>query len=245
MKQNKKRIRMFAGPNGSGKSTIKGSISSDLLGYYINPDEIEKEINDFGYFDLKKFDLEIIPSSAMQFFLDSNFLSITGLLDDVSKIKFFPSKIDFSRLKINSYFASVLADFLRHQMLLNGKSFSFETVMSSVDKVQFLSYAQSLGYRTYLYYVATNDPEINSDRVRQRVIFGGHDVPKDKIFSRYYRSLDLLSSAIKVTNRAYIFDNSSESSIWIAEITNASEIELKVSLLPEWFEKYVWNKFFK
>jgi predicted ABC-type ATPase len=38
------RLRMFAGPNGSGKSTIKSVIRPELLGIYINPDEIEKEI---------------------------------------------------------------------------------------------------------------------------------------------------------------------------------------------------------
>ena len=39
------RLRMFAGPNGSGKSTIKSVIRSELLGVYINPDEIEKDIH--------------------------------------------------------------------------------------------------------------------------------------------------------------------------------------------------------
>ena len=43
------RLRMFAGPNGSGKSTIKASISKHLLGFYLNPDEIEKDVNEKGY----------------------------------------------------------------------------------------------------------------------------------------------------------------------------------------------------
>ena len=37
-------MRMFAGPNGSGKSTLNGVINPTLLGIYINPDEIEKQI---------------------------------------------------------------------------------------------------------------------------------------------------------------------------------------------------------
>jgi predicted ABC-type ATPase len=36
------RLRMFAGPNGSGKSTFKSIIRPELLGIFINPDEIEK-----------------------------------------------------------------------------------------------------------------------------------------------------------------------------------------------------------
>ena len=38
------RLRMFTGPNGSGKSTIKTVISDSLLGHYLNPVEIEKEV---------------------------------------------------------------------------------------------------------------------------------------------------------------------------------------------------------
>ena len=41
-------LRMFAGPNGSGKSTIKtvvgSAVGADLLGVYINPDELEEEV---------------------------------------------------------------------------------------------------------------------------------------------------------------------------------------------------------
>ena len=44
------RLRMFAGPNGSGKSTIKAVVSPSLLGYYLNPDDIEKEVNNRDYF---------------------------------------------------------------------------------------------------------------------------------------------------------------------------------------------------
>ncbi len=43
---------MFAGPNGSGKSTLNSIISKELLGVYINPDEIEKEIVKFGFLDM-------------------------------------------------------------------------------------------------------------------------------------------------------------------------------------------------
>ena len=38
------RLRMFAGPNGSGKSTIKSLLPADLLGIYINPDEIQLQL---------------------------------------------------------------------------------------------------------------------------------------------------------------------------------------------------------
>lgn len=50
------RLRMFAGPNVSGKSTIKSIIRKELLGVYINPDEIEADIKQFDSLDFSKFD---------------------------------------------------------------------------------------------------------------------------------------------------------------------------------------------
>jgi predicted ABC-type ATPase len=69
---------------------------------------------------------------------------------------------------------------------------------------------QGAGYRTDLYYVATDEPAINVSRVENRVKLNGHDVPPDLVTKRYYRSLDLLMSAIRFTHRAYIFDNSTD-----------------------------------
>ena len=115
--------------------------------------------------------------------------------------------------------------------------------MSSPDKVEFLQKAQKVGYRTYLYYVATEDPLINVSRVNYRVAMGGHPVPEDKIIARYHRSLDLLAQAVQSTDRAYIFDNSGREHLWIAEITNGKELEMKTSQMPAWFKKALWDKF--
>ena len=116
--------------------------------------------------------------------------------------------------------------------------------MSHESKVQFLQEAQQQGFRTYLYFVATKNPQINISRVQYRVKTGGHDVPQDKIIDRYYRSLDLLIDAISFSHRAYIFDNSTEDdSDFLAEITNGIELEIKVDTVPLWFKQYVLDKF--
>ena len=109
--------------------------------------------------------------------------------------------------------------------------------------MEFLRKAQALGYRTYLYYVSTIDPIINENRVRIRVNAGGHNVPKDKIYSRYYRSLNNLSEAIKFTNRAYIFDNSNEENNLIAEIIDAFNVKIVTESIPKWFDQFVLDKF--
>ncbi|MDV9033630.1 hypothetical protein Q7C30_016185 [Pseudomonas sp. RAC1] len=68
-----------------------------------------------------------------------------------------------------------------------------------------------------------------------RVDDGGHNVPADKIVQRFHRSLKLLPEAVAASNRAYIFDNSGEHSVWLAEITDGTSLEYKVEDQPDWF----------
>jgi len=230
---------MFAGPNGSGKSTLNSIISKELLGVYINPDEIEKEINKFSFLDMLNYRVTTNEEEVISFFENHPLLEKADLTNELYLLRFLDNKIDFSNMSINSYYASICADFIRSQLLKSKISFTFETVMSSKDKVDFLKKAQEAGYRTYLYFIATQDPIVNISRVNNRVKLGGHSVPEDKIVSRYYRSLELLSEAVKYSNRAYIFDNSSQEKSWIAQINNAKEFESKSDTIPQWVDKYL------
>jgi len=236
---NTPRLRMFAGPNGSGKSTLNSIISKELLGVYINPDEIEKEINKFSFLDMLNYRVTTNEEEVISFFENHPLLEKADLTNELYLLRFLDNKIDFSNMSINSYYASICADFIRSQLLKSKISFTFETVMSSKDKVDFLKKAQEAGYRTYLYFIATQDPLVNISRVNNRVKLGGHSVPEDKIVSRYYRSLELLSEAVKYSNRAYIFDNSSQEKSWIAQINNAKEYESKSDTIPQWVDKYL------
>ncbi len=237
--RNTPRLRMFAGPNGSGKSTLNGIISKELLGVYINPDEIEKEIKKFDFLDMLNYGVETNEEEVISFFENHPLLEKADLIDELYLLKFIDNKIDFFNILINSYYASICADFIRHQLLKTKISFTFETVMSSKDKVEFLKKAQEAGYRTYLYFIATQDPTVNISRVHNRVRLGGHSVPKDKIISRYYRSLELLSEAVKYSSRAYIFDNSSQEKLWIAQIDNGKIFEFKSEIVPQWVNEYL------
>ena len=236
------RLRMFAGPNGSGKSTIKDVINKELLGIYINPDEIEKEIKEYDFIEFSNYGVETNKDEVLAFFNNSTLLKSVDLLDDVAYLKYSDDKLIFSNLNVNSYFASVCADFIRKKLLEARKSFTFETVMSSYDKVELLKLSKKLGYKNYLYYIATSDPIINISRVKNRVTFKGHDVAKEKIVSRYYRSLDYLQDAVKVSDRAYIFDNSSYEKTWICEITDGSAVDMKVDIAPKWVYHYLLDK---
>lgn len=232
---------MFAGPNGSGKSTLKSVLRPELLGTYINPDELEADIRKGDFWDIEAYGVQTSRSEILEFFQNSPLLERAKLLEQAACLSFFDGKLSFFEVSVNAYFASVAADFLRRKLLQTERSFSFETVMSSPDKVDFLRKAQRRDFRTYLYFVATEDPSINVSRVKRRVRQGGHDVPEDKIISRYYRSLELLSSALAHCDRAFVFDNSGRELVWLAEITGGKKLQLKTDRLPIWFQKYLWQ----
>jgi predicted ABC-type ATPase len=234
---------MFAGPNGSGKTTVKNGLPPGLFDVYVNPDDIEKTVRDTGTLDLAPFGVTFDPAELLDYFTSSAFLKANQLADAAAVIDCRDGRIDFRGLAMNSYYASVLSDALRRKLLSASMSFSFETVMSAPDKVELLREAQSNGFRTYLYFVATNDPRINVERVRNRVAEGGHGVPEVKIIERYHRSLDLLREAVRHTNRAYFFDTTEEEPWYFAEITDGARIDLKSDEMPEWFKVAVWDRF--
>lgn len=235
---------MFAGPNGSGKSILKSYLPKELLGVYLNADEIEQEIRRQGFLDFAAYGVTATSDEVLSFFSRSSFLISAGFGNAVQQLHFANDRLDFTKVEVNSYLASVASDFLRQKLLESKVSFTLETVMSHPSKIELLKQAQRAGYRTYLYFIATDDPEINVSRVYNRVKQGGHPVPEDRIAPRYHRSLDLLMEAIQHANRAYVFDNSGDNMkhTWLAEITDGRILELKSDQIPAWFKRSVLNK---
>ncbi len=236
---------MFAGPNGSGKSTIKNALPLELLGVYINPDEIQNEIEATGCLDMKDCGITASTQDFQAFISASTiFDGRRLLLESLSLASSTGDSINFHGVEVNGYVASVASDFLRHRLLEAGISFSFETVMSSRDKVDFLRASQEVGCRTYLYFVATEDPEINVKRVENRVKLGGHTVDPEKIRSRYRRSLDLLVDAMLVSDRAYVFDNSNApGEDYLVAEWDGDALTTSSDVVPAWFDKAVLSKF--
>ncbi len=121
---------MFAGPNGSGKSVLKSSLPQVLLGLYLNADEIEAGVRKLGFLDLRSFGVETKEEEVLAAFLSSTLLASHGLAEASRRLRFAEGRLCFPPGLINSYFASVAADFLRQKLLATRRSFTMETVMS-------------------------------------------------------------------------------------------------------------------
>ncbi|MDR2143683.1 MAG: hypothetical protein LBP29_04875 [Treponema sp.] len=142
----------------------------------------------------------------------------------------------------SSYLYAALGDFLRYKMLASDSSFSFETVFSHPSKIDELRTAREKGFIIYLYIISTDKPEINMERVKNRVEQGGHDVPEDKIRERYLRTMDNLFKAFLLAHRVYFFDNSSsadtETFQYFAEKKNG-RLLMTGNSAPLWFKKSI------
>lgn len=112
-------------------------------------------------------------------------------------------------LKCTDLEAAQLAEKQREQLLANGQNFSFETVLSTERNLNLLKKAKDNGYFIKCFYILTSDPIINVARVKLRTLTGGHDVPEDKIVSRYDKALKLIPELLSVCDICSIYDNTS------------------------------------
>lgn len=124
----------------------------------------------------------------------------------------------------------------RYECLSNGTDFVFETVFSSAEKMEFLRKAKDAGFFIRIFYVCTESPLININRIAQRYLNGGHEVPISKTISRYYSSLKNISEAIKIADRVYLYDNSTENAAprLILRTTDGRIAKRYTDDLPEW-----------
>ena len=70
-----------------------------------------------------------------------------------------------------------------------GVSFAFETTLSGRAFAPWLEQLLITGYEFHLYYLWVQSPDMNVERVSQRVLKGGHSIPEDTIRRRYYASI--------------------------------------------------------
>ena len=124
-------------------------------------------------------------------------------------LRFVNADVLAGELDMDPYTAAGVADRLRRELVGQRESFAFETVFSDPvgDKLTFLTDAAAQGYTVVLCFIGISGPDVSEQRVAMRVSQGGHDVPSEKLVSRYPRTLANLQGAIRELPHVWIFDN--------------------------------------
>ena len=124
-------------------------------------------------------------------------------------LRFVNADVLSRELRIGPYEAAKVADSLRRELVKQRESFVFETVFSDPagDKLTFLKDAAAAGYKVILCFIGISGPATSEQRVAMRVSQGGHDVPTDKLQTRFPRILANLRSALRELPHVWVFDN--------------------------------------
>ena len=112
----------------------------------------------------------------------------------------------------------------RIEHLLSEKSsFAIETTLTTIGYLNTIESAKLRGYEVTLVYIWLENLELAINRVKSRVLKGGHDIPKDIIERRYFKSLKNLPKFIELVTAWYLYNNSKSSYELIAKGNNLNK----------------------
>jgi predicted ABC-type ATPase len=140
-------------------------------------------------------------------------------------------------LEVDAYEAARVVTELRQELVRQRESFVFETVFSDPvgDKLNFLKAASQSGYTVVLCFIGLPDPETSEQRVGIRVSQGGHDVPSEKLVSRFPRTLANLKAAIRELPHVLVFDNDDLAAPFRkAAVIEGGRLVWSADSLPKW-----------
>ncbi|RYD83476.1 MAG: zeta toxin [Sphingobacteriales bacterium] len=110
-----------------------------------------------------------------------------------------------------------------NQLMVEHKSFAFETTLSGTAYLQLLQNAKNSGYGITFFFVYLNNVELAKNRVALRVSKGGHNIPTPIIERRYNKGLENFVKYSKLADAWYIYDNSGSSYELVAKNISGTE----------------------
>lgn len=105
-----------------------------------------------------------------------------------------------------------------NELIKQNQDFAFETTLASRSFVQLCKSAQQKGYQVCLTFFWLDSIELAIERVKQRVLDGGHNIPAETIIRRYGAGLKNFFTLYKnIVNYWLFIDNSKTVQELIAE----------------------------
>ncbi len=241
------KLRIFAGPNGSGKTTLFDSIKPIYFStrLFINADFLEEQFKKNKFINLTEYNLSV-TAQAFTLFCEASGLYAKALFDTATwnldiKENVIVQKDPQLNTAYNSYHFAIIADFIRNQLITDRQSFSFETVFSHPAKLKLIEFAHQHQYKVYLYFIGTETPIMNLERVKDRIKKGGHFVDEEKIEKRYFLTMDLLPDMIKKVDEVYLWDNSGLKHQFVGSIKDGF-VQFEQLTIPAWVDHYILQK---
>jgi predicted ABC-type ATPase len=114
------------------------------------------------------------------------------------------------------------------RLISNKEDFAFETTLATRSYAKTIIKAKENGYTVTLVFFWLDSVDLAIERVKTRVLEGGHNIPNVVITRRYYSGLsNLFSIYIPICDYWMIFNNSVSPSELVAEGYSNKDIDIK------------------
>jgi predicted ABC-type ATPase len=114
-----------------------------------------------------------------------------------------------------------------NELLESNENFAFETTLATKSYKSKVIEAKSKNYNVTLLFFWLQNVDLAIERVKTRVLEGGHNIELDVIKRRYLNGIkNLFEIYLPIVDEAMIFDNSEGKHDLIAEKTFDSEIDI-------------------
>lgn len=121
-----------------------------------------------------------------------------------------------------------------HELALSGRSFAFESTLSSRTFAKFLRGCQSRGYRVVMFYLTLPDAGLAVQRVALRVKQGGHSIPEEDVRRRFARSArNFFELYLPLANSWTVLDNADGS---LDIVASGSSKRMQVKDTEKWLQ---------
>ena len=168
---------------------------------------------------------ELLPAKTLEF-LNADEIAKEICPEHIESVKIQAGKIVLQKLD---------------ELLNKKKSFALETTLSGKNHIKTINKAKDLGYLVILIYSYLDSPLMCENRIKIRVLSGGHDIPKEDIIRRFHRSKENFWNLYKnVVDEWNLFYNG------LSEYTFVAHCENNLSFAPvEIYNENLYNEFTK
>ena len=119
-------------------------------------------------------------------------------------------------------------------------SFAFETTHLTTYTRNYIKTARFLGYDTEIHFIGSDDISLLLERIKMRVVKGGHGIDEETVRKRYARQFDGLLNAILNVDRAFIYENKDKLKL-VAVFENGKMLYIDNSI--QWFKEFYEENF--
>lgn len=164
---------------------------------------------------------ELLPEEKLEF-VNADEIAKEICPQNIESVRITAGKEAYKRL--NSFFEKNI-------------SFAIETTLSGNNYVKTIETARKLNYNVVLIYSFVETPDICINRIKARVLSGGHNIPDEDVIRRFYRSKNNFWNKYKnIVDEWAIFFNGESKFIQVAKSDNLNIEILNETLYNEFIE---------